>query len=905
MSTCHRYLLCLCALLCAMPTHAAVLNIDDMISSQPGLAKQCAATSASAVQKALAMAQPGDALVLSRRLPLGDVVVGDVRDGVEVLGGFDGTMRVTGAMRNWDFVYSCANTDLVIEEGAQLEGSRFFCSFSGGRFIDKSSSTYEAVGLGFAPRLNGALAKSTVDSRPGASGIKWGVGVYQFDNFGSKVVWMPAYYVDGAGAKNETETPQVLIKNATDGGKWLFAIEAEQAAHCPAVRVQNSSKLQLYSGSTEGDNYQTGAVYYIENSNDVVLGMRRFFSNHKGTGWSGTPGMSLVVDGGSGNIIHNLVDIANPATFSLASTDPKLQIWQSFFEDETKLESSTFQYMVTHQGMVDEVNTWSEPVMVDNEVVLTDGGTDLVAATDPKVPVPPAFDFQHWMDQSKALSKSRGAAKVSRAFRSDKSFGAALLQAGADPTGRQVSDRAFAKVLAEGNTITVGPGRYRLNRPLALLNNGRHRAVAILGAGRGRTKLVAGAGSRAALDLTPAASLAKTATSCGAASSMAVIDGVTLSGGENGVLVPEGVSLAMSDFAVEGFAKAGIVHATSQIDVPAQEGVSCDGDSHCNDMHLYENGTISGGEYGIYYAGFADKQGIRNITFSGQSKAGIWARNNNLFHGWIGSCTFENIDGPAIDLSGGADLVSKGYGYYTQWVTMIENCTFTECGSTDRAAVDYGYTDINMLCNSRITTKNKTIKYGFLGSVAEISNVVIDVNASKAALALRNCRATEASRTPASIVHTVDTKGGDLLVVDGYPAGDGGPSDDPASEYQYTTRLATDWDGSSTHSGRKWWKDGYEWAFTMLIYNSTIAGEKKVYVLRNATGFEKDLMTGETRIPSNALGYERVGEADRHEVYDLTGRRILRSLGTRAPELPQGLYVVSERGAVGKLKTLR
>lgn len=902
-----RFLVPALACLC-VGAQGRVFDIDKEIETQPSLAKQCAVTSAAAVQKTLASMQPGDALVLSRRLPLGDIVVGDVADGIEVLGGYEGSMTVRGSMRDARFYYAGANTDIVIDRGADLTGARFFCSFSGRRFVDESSSTYEAIGLGLAPPMadGAALGKSAVDSRPGASGIVWGVGNISYSNFGSRTVWMPAYYVDGGGSSSETDVPQVLIQNATDGGKWLFAIEAEQGAHCPAVRVQNSNRLQLYSGSTEGDNHETGAVYYLENCTEVVLGMRRLFSNHSGGGWNGLPLMSLAIDGGSGNIIHNLVDIANPKTFSLMSTDPNLQIWQSFFEDPTQIQDGTFQFMVTHEGMINADNTWTEPAMVDKEVVLQRGGVDLVASSSPDVPVPPAFDMQPWMSQGPSLPKRAFDKPHVRAFRADPTFGADLLQAGADPTGRRASDDAFASMLDSRNTITVAPGTYRLARPLALLSNGRNRVVSILGSGRGSTRIVAPTTDRAALDLTPAASLSKVSADCEtAATAMVVVDGVTLEGGENGVLVPEGVSVVMSDFAIEGFSKAGIVNATEQINVPAEEGVSCDGDSHCNDMHLYENGSISGGQYGIYYAGFADKQGIRNITFSGHSDAGVFARNTNLFHGWITNCTFENIDGPGVDLSGGLDL-TPNYGYYTQWVTMIENCAFIECGSAERAALDYGYTDINMLCNSRITTTGKTIKYGFLGSAAELSNVEINVNASVASLALRNCRGTEASRTPGSILHTVDLKGGDLLLVPGYPAGDGGPSADPASEYQYTTRLYGDaWDGSDTHTGRKWWKDGYEWAFTILVYNSRIAGELKEYLLMNGTGYAKDLITGDTQVPRAAAADIAERSNGPRTVFDLSGRRIVLPAGVgrrHDGRLSQGVYLLRLVDGIEKIQ---
>jgi hypothetical protein len=898
--------LVLAVLLIPAAVVSRVWDIDRIMEAEGGLGKGGRTSSAAVVQSVLTKLEAGDALRLSRSVALGSVTIGDAAPDIEVFGGFDGTLKMTGKAERWSFVYACHDVDFIAEETADLDGCRFFCSFSGGSFIDRSSSTYEAIAPGFAPNLR----KASVDSKPEAMAIAWGTGRIVHENYGDKVTWMPAYYVDGSGARYETETPQVLIKNATDGGKWLFAIEAEQGAHCPAVRVQDSERLQLYSGSTEGDNYQSGAIYYLENCREVVLGMRRFYSNHTGRGWSGAPLLSLSVSG-EGNIIHNLVDIGNPQSVSLSSTDPSLQIWQTFFEDDIRIEAGTFQYMVTEQGMVDQVNMWTEPVSVAQEVVLERGGEDLVQAESPAIPVPPAFDFQPWMaKRPRALAKRAGRGQVARRFRESASFGAALLAAGADPTGASRSDAAFERVLRSDNVVEVPAGTFRLGKALAARvlaarggAPGAGATVAILGAGPGKSVLVADPGVESVIDLSaPSTFLSKTGVPVRPAG-VAVIDGIGIRGGDNGVYIPDGVSTIMSDFSIEGAAKACIVNASTEIRVPA-EGRGCGDDENCADMHVYENGELSGSDYGIYYSAFADKQGIRNITFSGHSKAGIAAAKTNLFHGWIGDCEFRDINGPGVDLSGGHVMPPEyGSAYYTQWVTMIEGCRFIECGSSSRAAVDYGYTDINMLANCSITTTGKSIKYGFLGSVAEMSNVTIDVDAP-VAIALRMCRATEGSRTPGQILHTVNTNGDPLLMVTDYPQGDGSGSNDPADDFAFSTRLAEGWDGWDIHVGRKWWKDGYEWAHTVLIYDSNIEGEEIGYELRNGSGFAKDLLSGGVHLGRGSLTAGNARARSDVWVYDLMGRRVARLPG-RTPatlrglhkNLPRGLYVTKQHGA--------
>jgi hypothetical protein len=187
---------------------------------------------------------------------------------------------------------------------------------------------------------------------------------------------------------------------------------------------------------------------------------------------------------------------------------------------------------------------------------------------------------------------------------------------------------------------------------------------------------------------------------------------------------------------------------------------------------------------------------------------------------------------------------------------MIDRCTFTNCGSADRPALDYGYTDINMFTNSTITG-TKQIKYGFLGSLAEMSNVTIHVNATKAAMALRHPRATKGSRTPATIIHSV-TCNGKMILADGFPQGDGGPSNNPIDDHAYTEPMS---EGQSNqgwnHSGPKWWVPGqYDYPFPRLFYNCTINGASYDYVLTSGAGNARDLKSG---MQIDLSGVERVG----------------------------------------------
>ncbi len=854
---------------------ARVWTIDSLLPPAEALRKTGGAVSAQVVESVLGRLSPGDALRLSNSVPLGRVTVGAVAENIEVTGGFDGEMRFTGRARNWRFVYAGANTDLIVERGADLSGSTFFCSFSGGDVIDYSSSDYESVGMGLvpAPRTSSLHKVRKAGGCGPGPGIKWGVKTFYFDDYGNRRKWMPVYYVDMAGAPDQTDDAQVEIRNGREGGEWLFAIEANQNAGCVVMRMIDCQRLQLYSGSTEGAGNQTQGIYVMNNCEQVVLGMRRFFSNHRAhSSWQGKPYISLLINQGTGNIIHNLIDIGNPLVNSLISSDPSLQIWQTFFEDAARKAPGTFECGVTYQGMMKKESQWTEPVQVGDEVILRQNGEDRLFAATPDLPAPPAFRNQPWQNGLSKRGAPGAAAAPSRRFREARGFGAALLAAGADPTGRRFADEAFRRVMMTHERVEVPAGRFRLRRPLRIRESGLAKSAGgidgpqyILGAGPDRTVLEAPSEAEAVLDLR-SSGLAKNA-SVRSGQDLLVIDGIAMRGGECGMIAPAaGMAMVISDFKIEGYAKAGALFESAvgeeayNVVVPPEGEAGC-GDNNQADTHLFSGGSFSGGEYGIYYTGFSDKQGIDGVTFSGHAKAGIASFHSNLFHGWIKGCKFNDITGPGVDLSGG-HIMPPGYGssYYTQWVTMIEGCTFSECGSATRAAVDYGMTDINMLCNSTIRTTGKTIKYGFLGSLAQMSNVDIEVNASRAAVALRHPRATEASRTPMTVIHSV-TCNGSLMLVNGLASGQRGlepvGSEDPLKDFIYSSRLTIDTLGQEfAHSGPKWWKRGaYSWAFPRLLYNSSFGGATYEYVLTNEWGFSRDVRTGEI-IDMSGVAYE-------------------------------------------------
>lgn len=133
---------------------ARVWDVDEVIESEPGMAKLARSTSAAVVQRIVGRLRAGDALRLSRRVPLGKVRLANVPDDIELSGGFDGEIHVSGRMRDRDFIYCGNNTAFYAHPGSDLEGTRFFCSFNGKEFVSRATGYYESAALGLAPRLS-------------------------------------------------------------------------------------------------------------------------------------------------------------------------------------------------------------------------------------------------------------------------------------------------------------------------------------------------------------------------------------------------------------------------------------------------------------------------------------------------------------------------------------------------------------------------------------------------------------------------------------------------------------------------------------------------------------------------------------------------------------------------------
>lgn len=234
---------------------------------------------------------------------------------------------------------------------------------------------------------------------------------------------------------------------------------------------------------------------------------------------------------------------------------------------------------------------------------------------------------------------------------------------------------------------------------------------------------------------------------------------------------------------------------------------------------------IDTGDYGIYInTGMLDKWLCLHCEFSGQKKAGISIKFNNLIHGTVIGCSFKDIDGPAIDTMGGNAEIA-----YRPWLLMIDQCEFTECGNATSAAVDQGYGELMSILHSKIVTKNKTIFAGYKGSPQVCQDVVVDVKVADGApaMVLRAVRNVQTARANGHVYKNVTCSGNYAFVNDS----------NAYNDFFAATRKAKNkieplnWDTNpAAHENAP--KNG--WVHPFLFYNCEFAGKKTGYLLMNA-----------------------------------------------------------------------
>ncbi len=779
------------------------VRVEDFLP-QTGLGKSSSAATAKAIETAALQLQAGDALILPEQSAFDTVVFGDLPDNVQLLGGTGDKIMLEGlskglVVHGGDWALDTRTKNAVLEDA-------FVVHAKGDLSLSNVSNTYWIDHIG-AVKVEGQMRNCTG-------------------------VWI-RYNHESSG--NPTASIHLSLNGSGQNVKLLHFIEHNQMNTRPAVFVENAEGLVMANGSTESGG--PNALYTLKNCRNVHLAHRRFYHRQKRTGWGReAPQFSLYIIGGEGNVIDNLVDVGNPQQRSMLCGDSKAQFWSTLFEEETGMPSSPQgMFFFSHvTNAMPGLDTWSEPRIIDSEIVCSyqspAGTVDLTNGE----PMPEG----HCLPAPRPMPKCDIPKPPSLLYKKAASFGVALIEAGADPTGTRFSDEAFAKVAESGRTIEVGPGTYRLEHGIACPADFADE-LKVVGAGPGRT-IFTGPGA--------AKAYRKGMLKNGNSNAVSVsFVGNTFDGGneENWARSYLGINDFFMNCEFKNYVKGAILSASSE---PEQyRFISCR--------------FINTGEYGVRLDTSCDKPLFYRCHFEGQTKGGIYCTKIVHFHGGIYQCTFKDIGGPGVAIMGGA--MDKGYG---PWVFTVDNCTFEECGSPDEAVVEFGPSWLGVLSHSTITTQSKTIKAGFRGCFAVIDNVTIDVQAeNNTAMYLGHQRWEKTAGVGGSRV-TRTTVSGDIQFLD--------------FEQFVTGKVYTD----QTILNDKFYRPGqysqHPWAYTYMFYNVKSSNYESEYALLDDDGnIAADLSTYETcaldvtpSTPHRSTVEATFGKKAPTRMYDIRGR---------------------------------
>ncbi|MBD3316137.1 MAG: hypothetical protein GF344_10140 [Chitinivibrionales bacterium] len=399
--------------------------------------------------------------------------------------------------------------------------------------------------------------------------------------------------------------------------------------------------------------------------------------------------------------------------------------------DEESMSSALLCFFTPNVFGETPIGLFGEPVDVENEVIFTYKNEDLTQgdAQRLEVPVPPSIPPVH-SDWSLDFPIPHA----------ESEWGQKLLDAGADPTGQELSDDAFAAVLDDnGGNVNVPAGTFKISRPLV--------AGRVCGYGRDKSIIKMTDPSEPVIRRDGGGDICD----------------LTLEGGKYGIEVFQyRAGVKTYNLTIKNSAIAGIKGGSDEFYITAE--------AEYDQQRYYNIHFINTGKFGIQVNnGMVDKNQFYKCVFKGQSEAGISYPNTHMFAGAITECYFEDIDGPAIDFHPrDASQLSSGY---TPHCSTIEGCTIIECGNAEEPAVDWSWMESGSVSNTLIQIQDKPWKYGFRGTGQYMFNVTIDVNESNmveggAALALRHTRQVLNARPTGNILKKVHATGPFMLIND-------------------------------------------------------------------------------------------------------------------------------------------
>jgi hypothetical protein len=803
----------------------------------------------------------GGAIHLPESVPCGLLDFRRVADDVQITGGHGGTVVLGGGQKGIHLLFSRLNQ--VIDVGLARPNSArrplllVALDFKGVEMFDPKAAP--------ASDLLALFCEGSIQIKQNVDRCAWIAGA---NAFGKKTVtasarvdhslflwlginWPFADYNAHLDPKNKgkdwLDNAQLWFdcKGGGEGTRLYLMVETNYGNPGPGVVLKNCKGMALYHGSTERGSAQGPGIYWLKDCQGVQLGLRRVFSSVRQGARSAMPTHDITVAGGRGNILHNIEFFGNAQQETAVNTDPELQAWSNSFDFETKGfdGKGILRYCFTPElnrpeGKELEALKAKLPDLVkeklaylrlepteDNqkrlkesflsgrggwyglnakqEITFGYGSDDLTKnleklKDDRKLPPPPSVPATDAPRLRKPI-----------AFTQQEGFGKAVLEAGADPTGKKPSDDAFAKVMygmtrkevqgwlgktyqadADFRTarktkdqagmkaatarldeamlklhpadpldkvdpkkphparkvrrpmLQIPPGTFLLDHPLVLAGGWN----TVWGAGPEKTTLKA-VGNFKVIEQHEPGTLANFAVEGGKV-------GLAITGANHS----DRVSPTLHSYiAGSNYYKLTFRNQTfSGIHVGNDDPELLGGAEHDQNKYVdlvFENTGL----YGIFMnQNMLDKWLLLHSTFSGQKKAGVSVKFNNLIHGMVVGCKFKDIDGPGLDFMGGNPELR--FRPHQVWV---EQCDFDECGNEKEPAVDEGAGVCTAFTRCTIRTKGKKIKTGYRGGAAIYEDVTIDVKTKdlEPVMVLRGVRQNQGGRPNGHMLRNLKANG--------------------------------------------------------------------------------------------------------------------------------------------------
>lgn len=814
-----------------------IYDAQDYLETK-GLSKKTQAQMTAAVEELAAGLQPGDVLGLPRNTRLDTLDFSTLSDGVQIEFGTADAIHL-GPGRKEGLVFLNVEAPIITDS----------------KGVAKRTAGTTILENCIFNNTRGDLAANFVNAKfvhyTGA------IHANEFQNCAG--FWIR--YMNGNNS--------IYLNNVGDcrGSRLYQIIEHNYCSETASVRIEGAKNLYLGVGDTEGSTSPEGC-WTLKDCEDVVVFAHRAFHSHDTRCGIGC-GKSYTVHGGNNVQFYYVQCIGNPCETSLDVNSDNFKIFGGSWEDKVSVEGSNpFFLFHTPEGLAPKFNLWTEPVIVDKEVILSKGsyridGTDGNATSPPEeftFPVPPALP-----------SMDLGTIPESVLGKQSKAWGRELLMAGADPTGRRASSDAFELMMHKGlDVLEIPRGTFLLDRPIII--DGDANPKAIVGAGRGLTELRA-MGDFPVIVVDTRKGLAK------GKDEIRITEDFfnqTFTG-------PIGIEVRHYGSLTPG----GMVHSCtfqcSDYGVYAKNGLEFD-------QVFFQNCKFEGGNYGVYYANnMVDKQGFFECLFSGQNKAGVAAPNSHMFAGSFTACRFENIGGPGIKMG-----FDPGSGY-TPHQSMINQCVFVDCGSETEPSLDWGWMESSALIDVRVEINSKTVPFGILGTGQIMDRCSVFVNGgnvSQAAFGVLHTRMVKNSRPTGNVLRACWSNSGGIAFVSNVPSAavlsptaEGGTGGryygDPPAFVSNPQKQQFPWGGDL-----KWWQHEdpstiYPWAYPHLLYHCTFGDDTRFedYVLlRTSRDGEILQMIGlngtEVSTMPRTTGLSQAVAREETIYYTLRGRRM-------------------------------